>query len=266
MFDRNMILAELQYERELFTKYKKLSCRLPKMKLYAFEKNNHIYFKARDHGTVKYLGTANHPRIKAAQKRYLSEQISQRLNNNISLMENFLNNYQEFNPIFFLDQLPAAYRKPDDQIIRELDFSPGFKVTTSSHNDSFHPENLIHKTISGITVRSRVEAIIADFYTSLDIPFSYEEELILDKGVSIRPDFTIRDSLGRIKVIHEHIGMLGDEEYWNGYIWKLKQYIKNDYLPGNILLLTYDHIDRSIDTSSLKNSILWHLKKQGLIE
>ena len=265
MFDLNRIKAELLYEKGLLKKITKQIARLPKTKLYAFDKKGIIYFRAYKDGKVKYLGTEGNPGIKAAQKRYLAEQIICRLNNNIALMDNFINNYQEFNPVAFLDQLPVAYKKPDDQILVDLGFLPGPNKMSSSHNDSYYPENLVHKTISGITVRSRVEAIIADFYTSLGIVFSYEERLIFKDGTSIRPDFTIRDNLGNIIVIHEHIGMVGDEKYWESFIWKLRLYLDNDYIPGNTLLFTYDSIDQSIDTSLLKNNILYHLKKNNVI-
>lgn len=265
MFKLNRIKAESQYEKRVLKKITKQIARLPKIKLFAYNKNGSIYFRTYKDGKMMHLGTEDDPGIKAAQKRFLGEEIIRRLDNNITWMDRLIDNYQDYNPSAFLDQLPLAYRRPDDQILLDLGFQRKPNRKSTSHNDSYYPENLIHKTSSGITVRSRVEAIIADYYTSLGIVFSYEEELILKDGVSIRPDFIIRDSSENIAVIHEHIGMVGNEKYWESFIWKLKLYIDNDYIPGNTLLLTFDNIDQSIDTSSLKNNILYHLKKNNII-
>lgn len=69
----------------------------------------------------------------------------------------------------------------------------------------------IHKTESGVWVRSKSEVIIANILHRSQIPFSYEEKLFYESTKWKEPDFTIE--YGGKTWYWEHLGMIGDEKY-----------------------------------------------------
>lgn len=80
----------------------------------------------------------------------------------------------------------------------------------------------IHKTESGIWVRSKSEVIIANILHRSAIPFEYEKKLFYTSTKWKEPDFTI---IYRGKTWYwEHLGMLGDEEYDSDWIEKKQIY------------------------------------------
>lgn len=69
----------------------------------------------------------------------------------------------------------------------------------------------IHKTESGIWVRSKSEVIIANILFRCNIDFQYEEKLYYNTTQWKEPDFTIRHN--NKTWYWEHLGLLGDEQY-----------------------------------------------------
>jgi ATP-dependent DNA helicase RecQ len=67
----------------------------------------------------------------------------------------------------------------------------------------------IHKTESGIWVRSKSEVIIANILHRSKIPFEYEQKLFYNKTQWKEPDFTITHN-GKTWY-WEHLGMLGEQ-------------------------------------------------------
>ena len=102
-----------------------------------------------------------------------------------------------------------------------------------------HPENLIHKTTSGIRVRSKSEAIIDTILCKYQIPFRYEA--LLDLGdVSYYPDFTILHPRTNQIIYWENFGMMDNPTYAQGTAEKLTNYILHGILPSHQLICTYE--------------------------
>lgn len=74
-----------------------------------------------------------------------------------------------------------------------------------------HLLNKIHKTESGIWVRSKSEVIIANILHRSGLNFLYEEKLYYNETQWKEPDFTIRHN-GKAWY-WEHLGLLGNEKY-----------------------------------------------------
>ena len=100
-----------------------------------------------------------------------------------------------------------------------------------------YPEYKIHPTSHGIKCRSKSEALFFDIYDSLEIPFHYDE-VILIGGVRISPDFIGARRDGTL-IFHEHKGM-HSEEYRSRNDWKSGTYAAAGILPGINLVYTYD--------------------------
>jgi ATP-dependent DNA helicase, RecQ family len=95
-----------------------------------------------------------------------------------------------------------------------------------------HLLNKIHKTESGIWVRSKSEVIIANILYRSNIDFQYEEKLYYNENQWKEPDFTIR-YYGKVWYL-EHLGLLGDEQYNENWQEK-KQIFKDLGLFDNVI-------------------------------
>ena len=95
-----------------------------------------------------------------------------------------------------------------------------------------HLLNKIHKTESGIWVRSKSEVIIANILYRSNIDFQYEEKLYYNTTQWKEPDFTIRYN-GKVWY-WEHLGLLGDEQYNENWQEK-KQIFKDLGLFDNVI-------------------------------
>jgi hypothetical protein len=136
----------------------------------------------------------------------------------------------------------------------------------------FYEQSLIHRTRTGLLVRSKSEVIIAN---ELDyarergrLTYDYEIPLSNPQGGWPRyPDFTIRDeSLGRVWY-WEHRGMLSDEDYLKRWEAKERWYRKLGIQnwdptknPDGQLILTEDGPDGEIDASQVKRIVRSLLK------
>lgn len=92
-------------------------------------------------------------------------------------------------------------------------------------------DRLIHRTTSGVLVRSKNEVIIANILTGLGVDWTYEEPFAGDDGRVVRPDFTIRTDAG-MTVLWEHLGLLDNAQYRRKWELKRAWYEANGVLPA----------------------------------
>ena len=103
----------------------------------------------------------------------------------------------------------------------------------------YRSDELIHRSLCGIFVRSKSELAIADLLYSYGIRFHYEKRLKL--GLSyVLPDFTIYPGIRRQTIYWEHCGLLDNELYQESFRKKLVRYFCNGLWPGLNLICTYD--------------------------
>lgn len=103
-----------------------------------------------------------------------------------------------------------------------------------------HPENLIHKSISGNILRSKSEAIIDMLLFQSGVQYRYECELTLD-SCRYYPDFTILHPTTKELIYWEHFGLLDDADYVKHNTVKLQNYIRNGIIPGINLICTCEN-------------------------
>lgn len=112
----------------------------------------------------------------------------------------------------------------------------------------YRPEKLKKTTLSGLKVRSKSEAMIANTLFERGIPFRYEQVIFLGDGY-LTPDFTFMTADGS-ELYWEHAGMLTDPIYSLRHHQKMIQYETAGILPWKNLIVTYD-IDNEINTQSI---------------
>lgn len=93
---------------------------------------------------------------------------------------------------------------------------------------------------SGLRVRSKSEASIADKYEAFSVPMKFEKPVRLEGYGIVYPDFTVLNIRMRKIYIHEHMGMMDDPEYAENNTKKITAYQKNGYYPGKNLILTFE--------------------------
>lgn len=113
-----------------------------------------------------------------------------------------------------------------------------------------HLLNKIHKTESGVWVRSKSEVIIANILYRSNIDFQYEEKLYYNATQWKEPDFTIRHN-GKVWY-WEHLGLLGDEQYNEN--WQEKKQIFKD-------LGLFDNVITTKESAVLSNQANELIKK-----
>ena len=117
------------------------------------------------------------------------------------------------------------------------------------------PEERIFLTKRGEMVRSKSELMIADMYYDLGIPYRYECELVLKRGIVRHPDFTLYHSGLRTVYYHEHLGRLDDEEYRLRNMRKLRLYEDNGYFIGKNLLVSWESEKFPFNIQSFREEI-----------
>lgn len=129
-------------------------------------------------------------------------------------------------------------------------------------NGRFLEAGLIHRTRSGISVRSKSEVIIADLLYSKGIPFEYERELRMADGTRRAPDFTVEDDTSGTTYYWEHLGMLQRPSYRRSWEKKLAWYEAHDILPladgggpAGTLVTTEDGHDGGISSADIEELI-----------
>jgi len=130
------------------------------------------------------------------------------------------------------EQLLSSYFKPASHDLRQW-------VEEEYERNLNYPEHLIHKTKSGIFVRSKSEAMIERFLYTNKIPFRYECALCMDQ-ITFYPDFTILHPETKEVYYWEHFGRMDDMAYVEKTYSKLRTYAANGLIPSIRLITTYE--------------------------
>ncbi len=165
---------------------------------------------------------------------------------------------------------PKAYEilmqqiiKGDDQIVR-WKYEP-------DHPTADHQEERVIKTLCGIKVRSKSEAIYADELYRSGLLFIYEAELIVN-GRIYHPDFLIFHPVTGEMIVFEYLGLMPDSDeidssdnidpqlqmklnYRSTNIEKIKNYILAGFLPGKTLLFASESKRNPLDTIACQRFI-----------
>lgn len=92
---------------------------------------------------------------------------------------------------------------------------------------------------NGEFMRSKSELILADLFHDYNLKYKYEKKLVLRNNITYYPDFTF---LGKdlTEIYWEHFGKMNDLEYINQFIYKIKNYEKNNIKLWDNLIVTFE--------------------------
>lgn len=119
-------------------------------------------------------------------------------------------------------------------------------------------------TSRGLPVRSKSEVSIAEMLYHYDIPFRYDEVIVIGNR-TVSPDFTFLSILTG-KVCWEHAGMIDNRSYIEHHRYKRGLYESAGLVPWCNYIETYDDRDGSIDMRLVEAEIRNKLLKWLLLE
>ena len=214
--------------------------RLPAGKLICSRNGNFFKWFHSDGHKKTYLPKAQKPFAQQlALKKYLSQQME-----DLRREKKAIDTYLQHRPD---DKRCADQLLSEGSGYAEL-LSPFFKpesrefsdwMTTPYERCEKFPETLVHKTTSGIMVRSKSEAMIAAVLHANKIPFRYECALQLGE-TTIFPDFTIRHPKTGRFFYWEHFGLMDQVSYCRSTFSKLDFYAAHKIIPSIQLLATFE--------------------------
>lgn len=102
-----------------------------------------------------------------------------------------------------------------------------------------HPEQLLHKSISGNILRSKSESMVDTSLFLHKIPFRYECALTLGE-TTIFPDFTIRHPKTGETIYWEHFGLIDNPNYSKNAYQKMQLYTNYGIIPSYQLITTFE--------------------------
>lgn len=112
---------------------------------------------------------------------------------------------------------------------------------------------------SGLRVRSKSEAIIADILADAGVPFRYEFPVNVRGMGTVHPDFYCINPRTRKEFIWEHFGMMSDCDYAENAIGKISLYAKAGWTLGCNLLATFESTAQPLNSKAAKRTLLQFL-------
>ena len=172
-----------------------------------------------------------------AQKDYLT-----RLNRSIQaekkVIGRFLENYPKHSPEDVFAKLIPARKELVTPLLAEDEDAAKIWMAEPFVENPYLPEEKQFATKRGELVRSKSEAMIADAYYDMGIPYKYDFPVKVGKGKTKYVDFALLDVRNGRVFYHEHLGRLDDPEYLHKNMIKLEEYRRASIYTGKNLILT----------------------------
>ncbi|MBQ9421442.1 MAG: hypothetical protein IJU30_06780 [Lachnospiraceae bacterium] len=112
-----------------------------------------------------------------------------------------------------------------------------------------------YKTNKGDLVCSKLEVLAADMLYSLNIPYHYEERIMLADGRYKYPDFTMMNPYTRKLYYLEICGKMSDTNYVEDLLDKILGYSQTGIIQGDNLLLVFESEKNTFDPDNLRKML-----------
>lgn len=223
------------------------------------QKDNYYYYQGKASESEKYLGPNDEKLIKElTQKDYL-KRVLKEVKRELTAIEKMQRIYPDTLAEDVFDQLSEGRKKHAQPInICDDDFAAKW-METPYVRKSFKKGSPEFYTLKGEKVRSKSEVIIADRLYANGIPYRYECPLKMGKKI-IHPDYSILRMSDRKTVYLEHCGKIGDPQYTEDMLTRIKDYNDAGIILGDRLFLTFESDKTPLDVSLLDSLIKTHLR------
>lgn len=250
-----MITEQKRLEKELESIQNKI-CEFPNGKLICVHNGNYVKWHQSDGHKITYIPKKNRELAEQlAMKKYLCLK-EEELTKKQDAIQTYLQQCESKTKAEELYELPEyaelllPFGCPKSKELKEWMEAPYTKNPVC-------PEQLVHKTSSGIMVRSKSETIITMLLHMYQIPFRYECALQLGES-TVFPDFTIRHPQTKQYYYWEHFGMMDNDSYSAKALSKLRLYMANEIFPSIQLITTYETKEQPLDAAFVEMLIKYY--------
>lgn len=188
-----------------------------------------------------------------AQKDYLARLLKS-IRKEIKAIETFLSNYPEPSPEEVYSNLISSRKALVTPLLGDDEaYAKWWQSQPYAENPTF-PEDKKFATKRGDLVRSKTEAMIADAYYEMGIPYKYDYPIEIGKGKYRYMDFVMLDvRTGRL-IYHEHLGLMDDPSYLHKNMVKLDEYRGLGIFTGKNLILTTETEDHPLNMNLFRKN------------
>lgn len=254
LISREMVIRKIVEIEQKIVKIEQQIDGLPKGELICAKNDERYKWYLKENGKRKYIPKKKRALAEAlAEKKYYMYWLEE-LKNEVDIYKYYLKKY------------PDNKRTTDYLLVHkgwgEL-LKNRFKSTNLElqkwQNEEYisctkHKENLVFSGTQGKKLRSKSEVIIDMLLYKYQIPFHYEERLVLN-GIEVYPDFTTRHPVTGKVIYWEHYGMMDDEIYRSKVHQKMKIYCENGIIPSINLITTYETNDHPLNIDYIESII-----------
>ncbi len=172
-----------------------------------------------------------------AQKDYLNRLLKS-IDSEEKAIERFLKSYPTQSPEDVFANLIPARKELVTPLFTEGEDAARLWLAQPFAENPYLPEEKMFATKRGENVRSKSEAMIADAYYDMGIPYKYDFPVDVGNGKTRYVDFTLLDVRNGRVIYHEHLGRLDDPVYLHKNMLKLDEYRRVGIFTGKNLILT----------------------------
>ena len=211
-----------------------------------------------------YAGDAASPEVQAIREYSYYKEVLKVIEDNIRVMEEFLEVYRQTRADSINDLLPKVYRLPrGDALLKlepEVDRWLREMKDIKSKYPVFNPAGLTVTAFDGTKMRSRAECIHYEAFYIYDVPSIFELPYETANDV-LSPDFTALDVFLMKPKIFEHLGnwfhkdMVKRRQYRTESIDRWDQFAQLGFYPEVNLLLTFGAGESFFDAQAIHRKI-----------
>lgn len=253
---QQIICDDLLTQKQLLEAYERALAKLPEGRLCYKVVNGHVRYYVWDRKEKRqiYIKKKDMNLVYQLKYRRVLEEAMQTILTNLKVQEKFLQKYQPYDPLSCQLRLGKVYQ----DIPEKFFLMPRKVILKEGYKSTYRSEDLIQTSSFGMKFRSKSETLIAELLHAANIPFTYEETLVLEDEYGekhyYKPDFTIILPDGR-RIIWEHFGRMDLPDYRQKNFKRLAVYHYNDIYPPKNLIITMDSKSGGIDIDAIQNII-----------
>lgn len=220
------------------------------------------YHRVESTGKITYLSRSEMPLIRALAQKAYDQKVLRCMKKRIKILKSLLSVCAKTD-LSSLYQNMSAQRQVLVNPIRsrrEQELADWIAMPPKSGTQpSFAPDAPMIMTERGERVRSKSEKILADYFHRHNIPYKYEEPLMLNGYGRVHPDFTFFSPVSGAEIYWEHMGRMDDPDYMQRAIKKIEAYADSGYDVGHRLLLTFETGPSGLNMTSVERLVQKHL-------
>ncbi len=249
--------------KELIALEKKISSRIKDYK--GVEKGNirvcmchgsaQYHFKKEGEDKESYIPKYEISKIQKLVQRDYDEKVHRELLDMINRLDKFNKKYDIGKLFALYDNLPIGRKKLINPIVPTVEMTVEEWLRLHPGNRNTYENKHEFLTMKGEAVRSKSEKMIADYFFSKQIPYTYEPEVLLMDGRTVCPDFVALNTRKNKTVYWEHLGLVDKDDYATTNFNKLLDYEEVGLVLGDSLVITMETHERPLDMKIVKKKV-----------